>query len=177
MRPENKYLSEHLAADVKESSGFFLTSYLGLSAETLTKLRNECRNNNCKYVVVKNRVFKIALKEMGIDVPDDDSGKFQQSTAVAFSKEDAIAVAKALVKFGKDNDGLPKIKGGYLEGKWFDEQGVEAFSKLPSREVLLAQLMGTLKAPLNSYVSVLKAPLRNFVYALSQIADQKKSDN
>ncbi|MEW6534929.1 MAG: 50S ribosomal protein L10 [Candidatus Auribacterota bacterium] len=175
MRPENKYLADYLIEEINDSKAFFVTSYLGLNSEKLNSLRNECRKADCKYLVVKNRVFMKALGQAGVKMNDTADQAFQESTAIAFSKQDAVAVAKMLVKFGKDNNDLPKIKGGYLEGQWFDEKGVESFSKLPSREVLLAKLMGVMKAPLNNFVSVLSAPLRNYVCCLKQVGEKKQN--
>ena len=174
MRPEKQYLVEEITTQIKDSDGFFITEYLGLSAENLNALRAECESNACRFFVVKNRLFKRALENAGIKLDDEVSKMFQQSSAIAFSKEDAIAVAKLLVKFGKANKELPKVKGGYVEGNWCTESDVVSFSKLPSREVLLAQFLGTLKSPLTGFVSVLSGPMRNFVYALKAIGDKNQ---
>ena len=174
MRHEKEYLVNEIVDKIKDSDSLFLTSYLGLNAESITELRKECYKGASQYLVVKNRILKIALEKAGLEVNDEVENVLLKSTAVAFSKEDAVAVAKSLIKFGKDN-GLPEMKGGYIEGKWFDDKQVEAFSKLPSREVLLAQLMGALKAPLNGFVSVLSAPMRNFACALKAVGEQKQS--
>lgn len=172
MRYEKEYLVNEIVDKIKDSDSLFLTSYLGLNAESITLLRKECYKGSSQYLVVKNRILKIALEKAGLEVNEDVKSVLLKSTAVAFSKDDAVAVAKSLIKFRKDK-GLPKMKGGYIDGKWFDDKQVEAFSKLPSREVLLAQLMGTIKGPLNGFVTVLSAPMRNFVCALKAVGEKK----
>lgn len=176
MRPEKKYYAKEIEDKVKEAGSFFITSYLGLNAESISDLRKQCHAESCKYLVVKNRVMKIVLRESGIEDIDKIESVLKESTAIAFTKEDAVAVAKLLIKFGKGS-GLPKVKGGVIEGKWFDEKEVEYLSKLPSKEVLLANFMGVLKGPLNGFVSVLSGPMGNFVRALNAVAEKKGEEN
>ncbi len=176
MRPEKKYYAKEIETKIKESGSFFITDYLGLNAESISDLRRQCHAESCKYFVLKNRVLKIALKESGIEDIDKIDSVLTGATAIAFTKEDAVAVAKLLIKFGKES-GLPKIKGGVVEGKWFDEKGIEQLSKLPSKEVLLANFVGALKGPLNGFVSVLSGPMRGFVCALNAVAEKKGKEN
>jgi large subunit ribosomal protein L10 len=176
VRPEKAYLVEEVTDQIKNSESIFVTSYLGLNAENLNALRRECFRTSAHYLVVKNKILKIALERAGLSVSDDVTSALKQSTAVAFAKEDAVAIAKLLLKFGKDK-GLPQIKGGYIEGKWFGEEQVVEFSKLPSREILLAKFMGTLKSPLTGFVSVLSATQGNFVRCLKAIADKKSEES
>ena len=177
MRPEKKYYAKEIEDKVKEANSFFIKSYLGLNSESITDLRKQCHAESCKYLVVKNRVLKIVLRESGLEDIDKIEAVLKESTAVAFTKEDAVSVAKLLIKFGKTSNGLPKIKGGVIEGKWFDEKEVEYLSKLPSKEVLLATFMGVLKAPMNGFVSVLSGPIRGFVRALNAVAEKKGEEN
>jgi len=173
VRLEKKYLVEEISENLKESKGFFVTSYVGLTAEDISAIHKSCRKESSKYMVVKNRVFKIAVKESGYEVSKQLEDSLKGSTAVVFSKSDSIAMAKMLLGIEKEKNGLLKLKGGFVEGRWFNEEQVVELSKLPSREVLLAKLMGTLKAPLNGFVSVLSAPLRNMLYVLNGIAEKK----
>jgi large subunit ribosomal protein L10 len=172
VRPEKKYIVDDLSNKIKDADSFFITSYLGLSAENMNELRSECRKQSCQYLIVKNRILKIALQKAGIAVDDQIDSALKESTAVAFTKEDAVAVAKLLIKYGKSN-GLPKIKGGFVDGSWFEENRIVEFSKLPSREVLLAQLMGAFKGPLNGMLGVLNGPIRSFVRGLNAVAEKK----
>ena len=176
MRPEKAYLVKEVIDQIKDSNSLFVTSYLGLSAENLNALRRECYKSAGHYMVVKNRILKIALEQAGLTVSDEVSSVLKESTAVAFSKEDAVVVAKLLLKFGQDK-GLPQVKGGFIEGKWCNEDSVKAFSKLPSREVLLATFMGTLKSPLTGFVSVLSGSQSQFVRCLKAIADKKSEES
>lgn len=174
MRAEKQYLVDDLSDKIKKAKGVFITNYLGLTSESLGGLRKECRKQSCQYLVVKNRILKIALKNAGIEVDQNVEQVLRQSTAVALSSADAVAAAKLLIKQA-DQNGITKVKGGIVEGRWFDEKHVVEFSKLPSREVLLAKFIGMLKSPLTGFVSVLNAPLRNFTYALNGVGDKKQS--
>ena len=176
MRPEKAYLIEEVIDQIKESNSLFVTNYIGLTAEKINSLRRECYKSSGKYMVVKNRILKIALERTGFKVSDEVSSVLKDSTAVAFSKEDAVVLAKLLLQFGKES-GLPKVKGAFIEGRWFPEEKVEAFSKLPSKEILIATFMGTLKSPLTGFVSVLSGVQSGFVRCLQAIADKKSEES
>lgn len=173
MRPEKKYLVDELTGNLKESTGFFVTSYAGLSAEDISAVHKNCRKESSKYMVVKNRVFKLAAKESGYELTHQFEESLKGSTAIVFNKSDAVAVAKMLLNIEKEKNGLLKLKGGFVEGRWFNQEQVVELSKLPSREVLLSKLMSTFKAPLNGFVNVLSAPLRNLLCVLNSIAEKK----
>lgn len=176
MRPEKQYLINELSENIKDSKGFFVTSFVGLKSEQLTSLHKGCRKELSKYLVVKNRVFKKALSHVGINVDQNIDSSLKGSSAIAFSKKDAVALAKMLINKEKESNGLLKIKGGFVEGKWFNQNDVIELSKLPSREVLLGKLLGTFKAPLNGFVSVLSGPVRSLVCAMNAVVDKNKSE-
>jgi large subunit ribosomal protein L10 len=146
-----------------------LTKYVGINAEEVTDLRRKLREQGVSMKVYKNRLAKLALDELGLS----EAVSFMEGpTAWAFS-EDPVAPAKVLKDFGKEVP-VVEMRGGILEGKIVSKDQLEALASLPGREVLLAQLVGTVAAPLRNLVGVLSAPTRNLVNVLDQVKKQKE---
>ena len=112
----------------------------------------------------------IAAREIGLD---DLVPLLTGPTAVAFGYDDPVAPAKILSEFAKTNRDL-ELKGGVLEGKVLDVDGVKALAELPSKEELLAQVVRGMQAPIAGLVNVLQGTIRNFVYALDAVRKQKE---
>ena len=129
-----------LAEEMKEAKIILLVDYRGINVSDVTNLRNDIRNVNAKYSVIKNNITRRALAECGIEGLDD---KLVGPTAVIMSDEDYLGPAKAIYKFSKDND-YYKIKGGVIEGKVMTAEEIITLAKLPSRETLLSMLAGAL---------------------------------
>ena len=129
-----------LAEEMKEAKIILLVDYRGINVSDVTNLRNDIRNVNAKYSVIKNNITRIALAECGIEGLED---KLVGPTAVIMSDEDYLGPAKAIYKFSKDND-YYKIKGGVIEGKVMTAEEIITLAKLPSRETLLSMLAGAL---------------------------------
>ncbi|GAA3698544.1 50S ribosomal protein L10 [Zhihengliuella alba] len=143
---------EEITADFKESNAAVLTEYRGLSVAKLKDLRRAL-GPETKYSVVKNTLTSIAAKEAGIDAFDD---QLSGPTAIAFIKGDAVAAAKSLTDFAKDNKQLV-VKTGFFEGKALDASGVEALAALESREHQLARVAGVLQAPASAAARIIDA--------------------
>ena len=172
---------EAVVAEIKgwltNSKGVVLTSYRGLNVATDTQLRRELRAAGVQYKVVKNTMLRIAAKQTGIEGLD---AHLEGTTAMAFSTEDAVAPAKVLCDFMKKNKledpGILTIKVGMVEGKVIDMAGVKALANLPSREVLVAKLLGSMNAPIANCVGVLSAVIRNFVGVVDAIREKKEKE-
>ncbi len=156
---------------MQRAQSMVILDYRGLTVEQVSNLRNQCREANVEYRVIKNNILKRAAEALGIEGSDD---YFKGPTAVAFGYEDAVAPAKILTKFVKDVK-KTEIKGGILEGKVMDANGIDALSKLPSREELIAKMMGSMNAPITNFVGVLAAIPRGLVCALNAIREQKEA--
>ena len=137
---QKEELVKNLAADLKESTLVLLVDYRGISVEAATKLRNDVREANGEYRVIKNNIIKRALNANGENGLDEI---LEGPTAVITSKEDYLAPAKAIYNFSKSND-FYKIKGGIIEGKVMTAEEIITLAKLPSRQELLAKLAGAL---------------------------------
>jgi ribosomal protein L10 len=138
---------------IENSGSLVLVDYRGLTVEQVTNLRNKYREAGVQYKVYKNTMMKLAFKELGLE---DFNQYLEGPSAVAFSGEDLTAAARITNEFAKSNEKLV-IKAGILEGKILDNNGVKAIANIPSREVLIAKLLGSLKAPVSNFVYMLDA--------------------
>ena len=161
--------------DIKEkfdkSKVVILTDYKGLTMSQLNKLRKKLRPIDAEYKVFKNTLISRAIKDKSYN---GIGPLLTGSTAILFGYEDQVAPTKVLSEFIKENE-KPGIKGGLLDGKVIDTKTITMLSKLPSREVLLGRVIGTMKAPITNFVLDCKGILNRFVYALSAIRDKKVS--
>lgn len=165
-----------LKEQLKSAKGVVLTSYKGLTVAQDTELRRELREAGVSYHVVKNTMLRIAAKEAGIEGIEEH---LEGTTAFAFSTEDAVAPAKVICGFIKKNKledaEVLTVKVGMVEGKVIGVDEVKALAALPSREELIAKLLGSMNAPISNTVNVLQGVIRNAVYVLDAIRSQKES--
>ena len=160
-----------LKEEFSTASDYIFTNYRGLTVEQITNLRRKLRETDSRYKVIKNRFAKLALKDLEQPEVDD---QLTGPTAVALPKGDATAAAKILVEFAKDAP--VEIKGGIVDGRVFTADQIVEFSKLPTRDELLAKLVGTMQAPIQNFVYVLNAVPTKFVRVLQAVADQKEGE-
>lgn len=165
-----------LKEQLESAKGVVLTSYKGLTVAQDTELRRELREAGVSYHVVKNTMLRIAAKEAGIEGVEEH---LEGTTAFAFSTEDAVAPAKVICGFIKKNKledaEVLTVKVGMVEGKVIGVDEVKALAALPSREELIAKLLGSMNAPISNTVNVLQGVIRNAVYVLDAIRSQKES--
>ena len=155
---EKQAIVASLKEQMTSAKGAVFTGYKGLTVAQDTALRRAFREAGVSYHVVKNTLSAIAAKEAGLDSLVDH---FNGTTAFAFSNDDAIAPAKVISKFIKDNN-LEKaevltIKAGLVEGKVINADEVKALASLPSREVLIAKIMGSMMSSVSKFVYALEA--------------------
>ena len=165
---KQEYVAQ-LTEKLKNSVAGVVVSYKGISVADDTKLRRELRNAGVDYAVVKNTMLHRAAENLGYSELDT---VLHGSTALALSATDHVAAAKILSKFAETNKKL-ELKAGFVEGKVIDANGVKALAEMPSKEVLVAKVLGGLNAPITGFVGVLNANLRGLVVALNAIAEKK----
>ena len=149
----------------------FLADFRGLNVEKATQLRNELRKCDIEYKVVKNTLLELASRDT------DKSGMsehFAGPTAIALSYTDPVAAAKVLSKFAKEQNAVFKLKGGVLTGKTMSVTDIQALAELPSKEVLIAKMLGSMQAPSSNFVRVLAAVPGGFVRVLNAIREKKE---
>lgn len=154
---------EKLTEIIKNSVSGVLVDYKGITVEEDTKLRKELREAGVNYFVEKNTMLLRAFKECGIEGFEE---ALNGTTALAVSSDDQTAPARILGKFAeKAGDDKFNLKAGFVEGEVYDQAGVVALSKIPSKDTLLAQLVGSLQGPLQKLAATLNA-----------VADKKKEE-
>jgi large subunit ribosomal protein L10 len=169
----NKTSKEQVVAELAQklasAKASFLADYRGLNVEKVNNLRGELRGVTVEYLVAKNTLLKLAAKGTAAECLNDH---LVGPTAIAIVMGDPVAPAKVLTTFAKANPKF-EIKAGVLDGKLLTIADIKALSELPSREVLLAKLLGSMNAPVTNFVGVLAAVPRSLVQVLAAIQDKK----
>ena len=129
-----------------------LVDYRGITVEKDTQLRKELRQNGVTYRVYKNTLLNIAMKGTPFEKL---SGDLNGPTAIAVTKADATAPARVITNFDKKGETI-QLKAGVVDGTYYDQKGINAVALIPSREILLGRLLGSMKAPITNFARVLK---------------------
>lgn len=167
---QKRVVVDEISAKMKTAKAMVFADYRGLTVEQDTELRSALRKAGVEYKVVKNTLTRFAAKENGLDGLD---GVLNGPTAMAVSDSDPVAPAKVLSEYAKKFDKL-ELKAGVVEGRIIDVNGIKTLAELPSREVLVARVLGGLNAPISGFVNVLNGNLRGLVVALNAIAEKKQ---
>ena len=170
----NREQKQTIVAEVHDnfiqSQASFLVNYKGLSVTSMQKLRKQLREDNAHLKVTKATLMKIAAKD--VEGIEDFAKLFSEQVGLVFAKDDTVSVAKKLVTFSKENDALQVI-AGFFEARSLDKNRVEFLASLPARDVLIAQVLGTMQAPISGLARTLNAMISQLAYALQQIAEKK----
>ena len=169
-REEKSQEVSELNEQIGKASNAFLIDFKGITVPQVTELRKQVRQANSGYVVVKNTLALIALKDSPIINMKE---QFTGPTAIAFNATDAVVLAKALTKFAKDVPAV-SFKGALLNGQVVPASEIQTIANLPSREELVAKLLYLLLSPIRGLVTVLQANIRNLAVVLDQVAKQKE---
>ena len=160
-----KALVQDIKDKISRAKSVIFVDYKGINVANDTDLRNKLREAGCEYHVYKNRLVKLALDELNITCLDD---KLQGTLAVAFSFDGETEAANVLNK-AADKDQI-SMKFGMVGGSFVDEAALKALANLPSKEVLIAQLLGMLQAPATGLCRVLNGPVQGLARCLNGIA-------
>lgn len=162
-----------IVVEIKErlsaSAGVIMTDYRGLTVKDIQLLRAKLREAGGELKVYKNTLTQLAVRDLELPSMDD---MLTGPTAMVFLTEDPVAPAKALVDFGKAHKGF-EVKGGYIEQHVVNAEAVKTIASLPSRDELIAKLMGTMVNPLRGVMAMLNAPAGAFARVVKAVADQK----
>ena len=146
---------------LKGAASGVLVDYKGITVEQDTKLRKELREAGVIYTVEKNSLLRFAMKNVGLD---EITSVLEGTTAIAISNDDQTAPARILGKYAEGSKDKFKLKAGFIGEEIYDAKSVMALSKIPSREILLSQLVGSLQGPMQKLAAIVKA-----------VADSKES--
>ncbi|HHT06722.1 MAG TPA: 50S ribosomal protein L10 [Hydrogenispora sp.] len=168
-RPEKVAVVNEVYEKLTKAQSVVLVDFRGLTVQEATELRKKLREAGVELKVTKNTLTRLAAEKADLK---DLHAYLEGPTALAFGYEDPVSPAKILSDFAKDHKKL-ELKGGVLEGRVIDQAMVTALAELPTREVLLGQLVGLMQAPIRNLAYVLSAPIRNTVYVLDAVRQKK----
>lgn len=163
-----KQIVEEIKSKISSAKSVAFASYNALTVQEDTNMRREFKKNGSEYKVYKNKLLLLALNELGINGAEE---YLHGTTAVAFSYDDEVSGAKILCETA-EKSGKLSVKFGLLNGNFVDGEEIKALAKLPSKEVLVAKLLGTLNAPISALARVLSAPMQGLAIALKAIAEK-----
>ena len=156
---QKKAVVAELIEKLKAAQAGVLVDYRGLTVEEDTKLRAQLREAGVEYKVVKNTLTRFAIKEVGYEEMDE---QLNGPTSLAISADDPVAPAKIISEFAKSNENLT-IKAGFLDGKVISLDEIKTLANTPSRDVLIAKIMGSLNSPISALARTLQALIDNGV--------------
>ncbi len=173
-QPQKIQKVEQISQSLQKANGVFLTDFTGLSVEEITQLRREFRKADVAFLVVKNTLAKRSCEEIGMEsmVP-----YLTGPTGLALAQGDPVAPVRVISEFLKKHKDKekPEIKGAVVEGQMLTAVEAEAMKNIPPREVLIAQVVGSIAAPLSGLVGGLNGIISKLVYAIDAIKEKKES--
>ena len=168
-RPEKIAEVKAITDRFKEAQSIVMADYTGLTVHQMTAFRAQCRDKNIECRVVKNRLAKIAADNAELEILKDH---LKGPTALVMGPESQTEPAKVVVDFAKDNEALT-IKGGMVDGQFLVPDQVVALSKVPSKDELIAQMMGSINSPLTGIAGTVNGVVSALARALDAVAKQK----
>lgn len=171
MRPEKQLLLDEIKDKIAHSKALVFTSYKRLEPNVASSFRINLAKTGGSLEVVKKRILIKAAQVAGIEL---DPALLQGHIAVIFAAQDPIQTTKAVYQFSQENEEILEVIGGRFEGAFCSAQDVEQISKLPSKEEMRAQLLGTLEAPLSQTLSVMDALLTSILHCMDNKSQQSQ---
>lgn len=166
---DKQVLVDSLRGKLGTASALYYTDFTGLNVKRMTELRRRLRKVGVEYVVIKNTLALRAVNESGLV-----SQALKGPTGIIVAK-DAVAGAKVLADFAKENDQKPAIKGGLFDGRTIDNEQIKALANMKSRDELLSELGASMQAPMGQFVGALNSLLMNFVGVVDALKQQKEA--
>jgi large subunit ribosomal protein L10 len=167
-RTEKEQLVTELTSKIKGAQALYYTDFTGLNVKRMTELRRRLRKAGVEYVVIKNTLALRAVNESGLV-----GERLKGPTGIVVA-HDALAGAKVLTDFAKENDQKPAVKGGMFDGRAIGADQVKQLANMPSREQLLSELGAGLMAPLAAFAGVMNGMMYQMVGALEALRAQKE---
>ena len=168
-RPEKVAEVEAIATRIQSAQSMVLADFTGLTVLQMTEFRRTCRAQQVECRVVKNRLARIAADNADMAVMKDH---LNGPTAILFGPESQVDPAKIVVDFAKDNEAM-EIKGGFLDGAYLDKSQIVALSKTPSKDELIAKMMGSINSPLTGIAGTVNGVMGALARTIDAVAKQK----
>ncbi|MDE7087199.1 MAG: 50S ribosomal protein L10 [Clostridia bacterium] len=166
-----KAVAEEIVAKIKESKSVVFVDYNKLTVAEVSELRKKCKQAGCEYKVYKNTLLRKAFNELGYNQFDAD---LNGPTAVAFAADETSA-AKVMVAASKDYADKIVLKSAFVDNAYVDKNGIKALASMPSKEELIAKMLGSIQAPLSNFAGVLNNLLSGIVRVLDGVAKAKQA--
>jgi large subunit ribosomal protein L10 len=170
----NKNDKAEVVSELKEmiqnSSAIYLTDYSGINVDDVNKIRSEFRREKVKYKVIKNTLFKRALEELG--KYDKLADHLVGMTGFAFASDNPVAPAKIIKKYFSEKEKL-SLKACYIDQQYYEGAKLDMLAALPSKNDLIAGILGSIKSPISGIAGAMNAVTRNLVSVVDQVAKQK----
>jgi len=173
VRPERQLMVKEMKEKLKNTDFFFVTDFQGLKVSDMSQLRKKLKEKESVYQVFKNRLFKRIIEEEGL--PKEMENDLRGFSGFVIGGKDVIEVAKVLSEFAKEHETFI-IKAGVIDKKYLKQEEVKSIANLPSREVLLAKVVGAIAAPITGFVTVLNERIASFVRVVNAIAEKKQNE-
>lgn len=170
-KQQKKEIIKNLEDKLSRQKTVVFAEYAGLEVNKLQTLRKRLREDNIDYKVARKTLINLALKKAGFDNVDVKELNGQISMIIGYESE--VLPAKLVYEFARKNDKF-KILAGLVQGQYMDKDALVRIAKLPSRQELLAQLVGGVAAPISGLLSVMQGNLKSLVYVLNSIKDSKQ---
>lgn len=167
-----KVVVQEIIEKIKASKSVVFLDYNQLSVKEVSEIRNKCREAKCEYKVYKNTLVRKAFNDLGYKDFDND---LNGPTAVTFGSDETGA-AKVICAAAKDYDKKIVVKSAFVDNAYVDKNGVKALASMPSREELVAKMLGSMQAPMSNFVGVLNNLVAGIVRVLNAVSE-KKSQN
>ena len=167
-RTDKEQLVSELKEKIESATALYYTDFTGLNVKRMTELRRRLRRAGVEYVVIKNTLALRAVNESGLA-----GSRLRGPTGIVVGK-DAVAAAKVLSDFAKENEQKPEVKGGLLDGRAIQPAQVQQLASLPSREQLLAELGAGLMSPMAAFAGAMNGLLYMFAGALDALKTQRE---
>ena len=168
---EKKKIVKGFADEVKKAKSLIIVNYQGLKVNSLTELRRQLRQANCKIKVVKNKLAVKSLADFSEECFNDISKTFSGPTAVIIADEDPSRAVKIFKKYSEESP-LMEFRAGVICDKFFNKEQIEKLVNLPSRDVLIAMTVNVLNSPIQGFYNTLTEVIRKFYYALNGIKNK-----
>lgn len=168
-RDQKAKILDDLKDKVAKQKAMVFVDFTGLKVKDISRLRRELKKNQNEMRVAKKTLLNLALKDKNLEIAKD---KLTGEVALIFGFKDEISPAKIIYQFSKTNPAI-KILGGFLENKFKEIEEIVALAQLPSREELLARLVGLVASPMTGFVRVLQAPLEACVFVIKAFEESK----
>ena len=167
--PQKEAVLQDTQGRIADVRGIYLADFSGMTVQSLSLLRKRCREQGVQFRVIKNTLLKRAFNARGIQELDDH---LVGPTGLVFSPQDEMAPAKILADFAKEFE-KPRMKAAVVDGRFYDDKAIARLAKLPSREVLLSQLLGTFVAPMTTFLGAVEALLATPANMADALAREK----